>query len=205
MTAVDPKVYIIDDDAGVLDSLVVLLELQGFRTEPFTSAELFLQSCSPHSTGCVLADLRLPGMSGLQLQLAMQERNIALPVIIISAHGDLPAARAAFKSGAVDFLEKPLERGQLAQVIRTALARDKAAREHALHCAKVDRLMDRLTERERAVLAAVVAGRHNREIAADLGISARTVEVHKSRLMSKLGVERVPDLIRLVLSAAPPK
>jgi len=194
----DSTVFIVDDDPAVLDSLVVLLGLQGFETRPFASAEAFLEAWTPQWTGCVLVDLRMPGQSGFELQLAMTERGIALPFIMMTAHGDISAARASFKSGAVDFLEKPLDNKHLISAVRTALEREREQRASAARTAAVSRLLGRLTEREHEVLERVVAGRHNREIAAELGISARTVEAHKARLMAKLGVERLPDLVRLV-------
>lgn len=194
----EPTVYIVDDDPSVLDSIVVLLGLQGFRTRAFPGASHFLESLSTEWAGCALVDLRMPGMSGLELQREMVARGIRLPVVIISAHGDLPAARAAFKSGAVDFLEKPLDNTQLKQALSSAFERDARQRAREAHSARITALLNRLTARERTVLDAVVAGRHNREIAAALGISARTVEVYKSRLMAKLEVERVPDLVRLL-------
>jgi RNA polymerase sigma factor (sigma-70 family) len=193
-----PTVHIIDDDPAVLDSLVLLLGLQGFHTKSFRNADRFLDAWSPEWAGCALVDLRMPGMTGLELQHEMRARGIDMPVIIISAHGDLPSAREAFRSGAVDFLEKPLDNLQLKQALDTALERDQKHRARTAHSARLAALLARLTERERTVLDAVVAGRHNREIAAELGISARTVEVYKARLMAKLGVERVPDLVRLL-------
>lgn len=194
----EPTVFIVDDDPAVLDSLVVLLGLQRFSTRAFASAEKFLAAWAPDWAGCVVADLRMPGMSGLELQLAMAERGIDLPLVMITAHGDVAAARASFKSGAVDFLEKPLDNTQLIHAVRSALERAKQHRVHAQHSAQVSRQLARLTDREREVLDRVVAGRHNREIAAELGISARTVEAHKARLMAKLDVERLPDLVRMV-------
>ena len=202
---IEPNVYIIDDDPAVLDSLVVLLGLQGYRTQPFSSADAFLDAWSAEWTGCVLVDLRMPGRSGLELQLAMAELGIMLPVVMITAHGDVSAARAAFKSGAVDFLEKPLDNKQLNQAVCTALERDRVERERARKSAEASRQLARLTDREKEVLDRVVAGRHNREIAAELGISPRTVEAHKGRLMAKLGVERIPDLVRLVADTGAPE
>ena len=193
-----PSVFIVDDDPAVLDSLVVLLRLQGFQTRAFASAEAFLQSYDSQWSGCVVLDLRMPGKSGLELQRDMAQRNIRLPVIMITAHGDISAARESFKSGAVDFLEKPLDNQQLVAAIETALARDSQHREEARRSAQVERQLAKLTAREREVLDLVVAGRHNREIAEELRISARTVEAHKARLMAKLGVERLPDLVRLL-------
>jgi FixJ family two-component response regulator len=180
---IQPTVHIVDDDPAVLDSLVVLLNLQGLRTRAFGSAEAFLDACAPDWAGCVLVDLRMPGKSGLELQQELAARGIALPVIMITAHGDIAAARASFKSGAVDFLEKPLDNRQLISAINVALARDAEQRARAGSAAELNRQLSRLTEREREVLEHVVAGRHNREIAALLGISARTVEAHYARVM----------------------
>lgn len=200
MSDAEATVFIVDDDPAVLDSLVVLLGLQGFVTRPYASAEAFLEDWSPNCAGCLLLDLRMPRRSGLELQRVMGERGIGLPVVMITAHGDISAARAAFKSGAVDFLEKPLDGQQLLGAVQAALERDRENRRSAQQSAEVSRQLARLTEREREVLEHVVAGRHNREIAVELGISARTVEAHKARLMAKLGVERVPDLVRLFIA-----
>ena len=193
----EPSVFIVDDDPAVLDSLVVLLRLQGFRTRAFPSAEAFLEAYAPEWNGCVVLDLRMPGKSGLELQHEMAQRNILLPVIMITAHGDISAARESFKSGAVDFLEKPLDNKQLVAAVEVALARDAAQRDHAGRTARAEQQLAKLTAREREVLEHMLAGHHNREIAEALGISARTVEAHKAHVMTKLGVERLPDLVRL--------
>ena len=201
MSAAIPTVYIIDDDDGVRDSLAVLLQLEGFATRAFASGEEFLAACTSEWAGCVLLDLRMPGMSGLAVQASMAGRGITLPLVVITAHGDVAAARAMLKAGALDFLEKPLDKNQLLAAIRAALQRDAKQRAHVQAAAQARQWMARLTPREREVLDLVVAGQHNREIASHLGISARTVEVYKARLMEKLRVERLPDLIRLVLAA----
>lgn len=192
-------VYIIDDDAAVRDSLGLLLGLQGYVTRVFASAGEFLDACTPDWTGCVLADLRMPGKSGLELQSELGVRGIALPLIIITAHGDVAAARTSLKAGAVDFLEKPLDSAQLIAAVQGALQREAERLRAADAAARTERLLARLTDREHEVLDLVIAGRHNREIAAALGISVRTVEAHKARVMAKLGVERLPDLLRLAL------
>ena len=192
-------IYIIDDDAAVRDSLGLLLGLQGYVTRVFASAGEFLDACTPDWTGCVLADLRMPGKSGLELQSELGVRGIALPLIIITAHGDVAAARTSLKAGAVDFLEKPLDSAQLIAAVQGALQREAERLRAADGAARTERLLARLTDREHEVLDLVIAGRHNREIAAALGISVRTVEAHKARVMAKLGVERLPDLLRLAL------
>lgn len=194
------RVYLVDDDAGVRDSLTLLLGLHNYAVRTFETAEAFL-AAQLDGPGCVLVDLRLPGMDGLALQQAMRERGIALPIVMITGHGDVAAARTSFKSGAIDFLEKPLDEEQLLDAISQALADATGERERAEQAARLSERLARLTERERQVLDQVVAGRHNREIAAALGISARTVEVYKARLMEKLQVRRVPELVRLIVGA----
>ena len=194
-----PTVFIVDDDAGVRDSLAMLLELKGFRTRTFAAAEAFLAEYRPEWPGCLVLDLRMPGMSGLELQADLARRGSVLPVIIITAHGDVATTRSALKGGAVDFIEKPIDDEALVTAIAAAFDRDARGRERAQAAAGAAERLARLTGREREVLALVAEGRHNREIAVALGISPRTVEVYKARMMEKLQVRRVPDLIRLVL------
>ena len=200
-----PTVFIVDDDAGVRDSLAMLLELKGFRTRTFAAAEAFLAEYRPEWPGCLVLDLRMPGMSGLELQADLARRGAPLPVIIVTAHGDVATTRSALKGGAVDFIEKPIDDEALVAAIAAALDRDARERERAQAAAGAAERFARLTEREREVLALVAEGRHNREIAVALGISPRTVEVYKARMMEKLQVRRVPDLVRLVLERQPPQ
>lgn len=202
MTPEPAMVFIVDDDPGVRDSLALLLDLHGYRTRAYASASEFLAACTPADSGCVLIDLRMPGKSGLELQAEMRDRGISLPVIIITAHGDVSAARTSLKAGAIDFLEKPLDSQQLLVAIRSALQRENDRLAALSDAARIDTLLQRLTAREREVLDLMLAGRHNREIAAALAISPRTVEAHKARVMAKLGVERLPELLRLL--AQPP-
>lgn len=191
-------VHIIDDDEPVRDALRLLLDLHGYATRTYGTAEAFLGVCSPDDCGCVLADLRMPGMSGLELQAALQARGIRLPVIMITAHGDVAAARTAFKNGALDFLEKPVETPQLLAAVNAALERDADRRAQTGVTQHKEALLARLTDREREVLSHVLAGRQNREIGQVLGISARTAEAHKARLMAKLNVPNLPELVRLM-------
>lgn len=186
-------VFIVDDDAAVRDSLALLLSLRGHATAVFSCAEDFLRVIDPAWRGCVVADIRMPGMSGLDLQVALAAHRAAMPVIIITGHGDIAAARQAFKSQAVDFLEKPFDDDALVQAITRAFDQDTAG-----HAAPAWPPRASLSAREREVMQLVVAGRDNRQIGRSLGISARTVEVHKARLMAKLGVRHLADLIRLV-------
>jgi RNA polymerase sigma factor (sigma-70 family) len=196
-------VYIVDDDASIRDSLSLMLGLAGYRVSLFADAESFLAACRPDWAGCVVADLRMPGMSGIDLQAELKQRGSPLQFIIITAHGDVATARTAFQSQAVDFLEKPFDHAELVKAIDTAFsAEQRRIEEQRRHGA--DRLkLATLTEREREVLQLVARGLHAKEIARDLGISPRTVEVHKARIMDKLGARNVAELVRLAVSAAP--
>jgi RNA polymerase sigma factor (sigma-70 family) len=190
-------VYVVDDDAAIRDSLALMLGLAGYATRLFADAESFLVAFQPGWSGCVVADLRLPGLSGIELQSRVRERGSAIPFVIITAHGDVPAARAAFLGQAVDFIEKPFDDAQLRGAIETAfgleterLGSAELRREDAAKLA-------RLTVREREVLEHTVGGLHAKEVASLLGISPRTVEVHKMRIMEKLGVRNIAELVRL--------
>ena len=163
------------------------------------AARIFCAAIDRSAGGCILLDLRLPGIDGLAVQAELAAREIALPIIMLTAHGDAATARAALKAGAFDFLEKPIDDAVLRATIEAALARDHEARDRASRRAAWQDRLARLTPREREVLDLVVHGRHNREIAAALGISPRTVEVYKARVMDKLQVDRLPDLIRIAL------
>jgi two-component system, LuxR family, response regulator FixJ len=198
-----PTVFIVDDDAAVRDSLAMLLELKGYGVRTFAGAEQFLAEYRPEWPGCLVLDLRMPGMSGLELQSELARRGVGLPVIIVTAHGDVATARGALKAGAIDFIEKPIDDEALVAAIGDALDRDARSRSRAQADASAAERLARLTGREREVLELVTAGRHNREIAVDLGISPRTVEVYKARLMEKLQVRRVPELVRMVLESRP--
>lgn len=194
-------VYIVEDDAAVRDSLALMLGLAGYRTVFFADAEAFLSAWRGDWAGCVVTDLKLPGASGVELQAEMRRRGSRLPFIIITAHGDVTAARAAFRAEAVDFLEKPFDHGQLRAAIQTALSQEDQRLRRA---AETDRLA-LLTAREREVLEQAVKGLHAKEIARALGISARTVEVHKTRLMAKLGVRNVAELVRFAIAGDAPE
>jgi RNA polymerase sigma factor (sigma-70 family) len=196
-----PVAYIVDDDSGVRDSLALWLGMRGVRCLAFESAETFLAAVQPEWRGCVLIDLQLEGIDGLQLQARLVERQIVMPVIFVTGHGDVSTARDALKAGAFDFIEKPVDNERLLMQVNAAIAQDAEAAEKLAQTALLAGRLQRLTQRERQVMEQVVAGRHNREIAAELGISPRTVEVYKARLMDKLDVRRVADLVRLALEA----
>ena len=195
----DLTVFIVDDDASVRDALGLLLAVRGYRTAVFASAEDFLQAWREPWAGCLLIDIRMTGMDGLTLQKKLAERGCLIPVIMITGHGDVSLARAAFKANASDFLEKPLDDVKLIGAIDEAFAREEGSRRDLLRRTRSSALLRELTPREREVMALVVSGRHNRDIAPALGISVRTVEVHKARLMSKLGLDNVADLVRIAM------
>jgi len=199
------NVYVVDDDPGVRDSLGMMLSVAGYRTALFPDAETFLSGWQPDWAGCLIADLRLPGKSGVELQAALLEHGSRLPVVIITAHGDVPTARRAFRADAVDFLEKPFDVAQVCQAVEKAFAREAqrlaVEQERSADAAK----LAQLTAREREVLEQAARGLHAKEIAAALRISPRTVEVHKTRIMAKLGVRNLAELVRFAVSAEPPR
>jgi FixJ family two-component response regulator len=194
-------VFIVDDDEPMRDSLTLMLGLLGYRAASFASAEAFLAAYQDNWTGCVVADLRLPGMSGIELQAELRSRGSQLPIVIITAHGGVSSARTAFQADAVDFIEKPFDEADLRAAIEKGLARElgrvqraAAEREEALKLGK-------LTHREREVLELAGKGLHAKEIARALGISPRTVEVHKASVMGKLDARNVAELVRFAMTA----
>jgi two-component system response regulator FixJ len=194
-------VHVVDDDASIRDSLSLLLGLAGYTTRLYSDAESCLAALDQRATGCVVADLRLPGMSGLELQAKVRELGSRIPFVIITAHGDVPAARAAFRAEAVDFIEKPFEAAQLTAAIEAAFGLERTrSQELAAQRIRLE-MLDRLTAREREVLERAAQGLHAKEIAAALGISPRTVEVHKMRLMEKLEVRNIGELVRFAMEA----
>lgn len=199
-----PAVFVVEDDEAVRSSLSVLLRLEGLRVLGFERAEAFLAAWRPGWSGCLVVDLRMPGLSGLELLERLRRSGCGLPAIVITAHGDVANTRSSFRAGAVDFFEKPVDNAALLAAIRQAMDRDAEARRESQERSQVQERLARLTEREREVLELVAAGRHNREIAASLGISPRTVEVYKARMMEKLQVRRLPDLVRLLVRVRGP-
>ena len=195
-------VFIVDDDAAIRDSLALLLGLNGYRTLPFASADDFLRLCDPAWSGCLLLDIRMPGTDGLALQAALIERGINLPIVFMTAHGDVPTVRTALKSGAVDYLEKPVDPDAMLVAVRAAIDVDSTQRQKLARNDQNDRRLNTLTPREREVLDLVVQGQQYRQIAAALGISPRTVEVHRARLMEKLGARNISELVRMSLGGA---
>lgn len=191
-------VFIVDDDVSVRDSLSLMLSLQGYATATFASGEDFLQAWQPEWRGCVVVDIRMGGMSGLELQETLRARSSSLPVIVVTAHGDVAAARQAFLADAVDFIEKPFEAQQIISAIDHARARLASRAPMPSVTRAAAPAGGQLSDRERQVMALMIQGHHNRRIATELGISHRTVEIHKARVMEKMGVKSLLDLVRLV-------
>lgn len=196
-------VFIVDDDAHIRDSLRLLLEASGFATNSFGSAEEFLAD-QPAVRGCVLADVRMPGLSGLELLEEINRRQHGLPVILMTGHADIPLAVRAMKAGAVDFLEKPFSGTRLTDSVRRALelgAKKQPQQEEARAARK---LLTHLSSRERSVLEKLVQGQPNKSVAHELGISSRTVEIHRAHIMLKMDASSLADLVRAVLTAQSP-
>jgi RNA polymerase sigma factor (sigma-70 family) len=196
-------VYIVDDDEALRDSLIWLLESTGLESVAFDSAEAFLRAYHPAMNGCLVLDIRMPGMSGLELHEKLIAMHATLPVIFITGHGDVPMAVSALKKGAVDFIEKPFNDQEMVKLIRSALAEDTKHHDSRQQEADAQRRIEGLTPREREVLDLIVAGRLNKQIADDLGISIKTVEVHRARVMEKMGVHSLAELVQHVLISTP--
>jgi RNA polymerase sigma factor (sigma-70 family) len=192
-----PKVFVVDDDAAVRDSLSLLLETAGLQAETYASAEAFLGALRTDWSGCVVLDVRMPGMAGPALQTELSRRGVQLPIIFLTAHGDIPTSVQAMKAGAVDFLTKPVNGALLLERVHAALARNNHERKREAGRRTLRARLALLTVREREILALAVAGQPNKEIARHLGISYRTVEVHRSRILLKAGATSLIELARL--------
>lgn len=198
-------VYVVDDDEAVRDSLQWLLEGQDYRVRTFESAEAFLSRYEAREVACLIADIRMDGMSGMELQERLLERQSPLPIVFITGHGDVPMAVESMKKGALDFIQKPFDEAQLLGLVERMLA--KAHETFSVHqqAASREALLAKLTSRETQVLERIVAGRLNKQIADDLGISIKTVEAHRANIMEKLNANTVADLLKVALTPAPAK
>ena len=202
MTELAPTVFVLDDNPRVRRSVCALLAAEGLRSEAYASARAFLAAYDPSRPGCLVLDLRLRGEHGLDLQDELRRRKVGLPIIVLTAHGNVRASVRAFKGGAVEFLEKPARPATLLACIRSALAMDETTRRQtALGAAREQRLA-RLTPREREILTLLVAGKTSKEIATSLGLSVRTVEGHRARIYLKTEVASVAQLVRVVVAQA---
>ena len=197
----DPKVYLVDDELAVRRSISFMLKTAGMEVEGFESGEAFLKVASGLDPGCVLLDVRLGGIDGLAVQQIMRDRGIMLPVIIITGHGDIGLAVRAMKAGAVDFIEKPFEKATLIGAIAQAQAHNQGLEQIHRLAAAAQAQLNVLTPRERDVLDGLVNGHSNKVVAYDLGISPRTVEIHRANLMAKLSVHSLSDALRIAFSA----
>jgi FixJ family two-component response regulator len=206
MTEDRPAVFVIDDDASMRRSLDSLFRSVSLDVHLYASAQEFMRATRPDVPGCLVLDVRLPGMSGLTFQQELAKAGIAVPVIFITGHGDVPMTVRAMKAGAADFLTKPFEEQALLDAVDAAIERDRARRVAARRVAELEVLYRALTEREREVMRLVVAGRVNKQIAAELGLSLVTVKVHRGQVMRKMLAKSVPDLVRMAdgLGLPPP-
>ena len=197
-------VYVVDDDEAVRDSLQWLLEGKDYRVRCFDSAESFLARFDPREVACLIADIRMDGMSGLELQDKLLERKSPLPIVFITGHGDVPMAVNTMKKGAMDFIEKPFKEDALVALVERMLDEARTALSQSQEAASREALLSRLTTREAQVLERIVAGRLNKQIADDLGISIKTVEAHRANVMEKLNANTVADLLKIALGANAP-
>jgi FixJ family two-component response regulator len=193
----DSIVFVVDDDSSIREAIESLVELAGPRVETFGTAQEFLRSERPDLPGCVVLDVELPGLSGLDLQRELAAHGIRLPIIFITGYGDIPMSVRAMKAGAVEFLTKPFQDQDLLDAIHQALEQDRAARKHLKETAELREHYDALTAREREVMILVVGGWLNKQIGFELGISEITVKIHRGRVMDKMGAQSLADLVRM--------
>ena len=193
------NIYVVDDDEAVRDSLQWLLEGKDYRVRCFDSAESFLSRYDPREVACLIVDIRMPGITGLELQDRLLERKSPLPIVFITGHGDVPMAVNTMKKGAMDFIPKPFKEEELLSVVERMLDQAREAFADYQHAANREALMGKLTAREAQVLERIVAGRLNKQIADDLGISIKTVEAHRANIMEKLNANTVADLLKIAL------
>ena len=198
------RVYVVDDDEAMRDSLVWLLEAHGLAVEAYPSGEAFLEAQREDMRGCLVLDVRMPGMSGLELHERLIARRAALPVIFVTGHGDVPMAVSALKRGAVDFIEKPFNDQDMLRLVEACLELERTQRQARLWEAGARRRVAALTDREREVMALVVAGKLNKQIGDELGISVKTVEVHRARVMDKMEAGSLAELVRAALAVKGP-
>ncbi|MBL29117.1 MAG: DNA-binding response regulator [Rhodospirillaceae bacterium] len=194
-------VLVIDDDPAIRDSLETLLKLRGYTVRTFESGQSFLDECAQEREGCLLVDIVMPGMNGLELQKRLADRGVDIPVCFITGHADVPKVIQAMRGGAVDFVEKPYSSNQIVESVERALAMSLERRDRARVAEEAAKAVDALTTRERQVLVELIAGRQNKVAAANIGISPRTVEKHRARIMEKLGARSLSQVIQIGIAA----
>ena len=193
---VTATVFLLDDEPGMLKALTRLLKAEGFTVRAFTAAKTFLDSYQPEALSCLVLDVAMPELNGLELQQRLTRSGVLLPVVFLTGHGDIPMSVQAIKAGAVDFLTKPVNDAELLRAVRTALQRAAEQRDLVSELALLRQRYSSLTPRECEVMAHVIAGQLNKQIAADLGIGEHTIKVHRARVMQKMGVDSLADLVR---------
>jgi two-component system, LuxR family, response regulator FixJ len=195
----NPVVMVVDDDSGVRNAMRILLKSVGIEATLYASAQEFLASYQPSQPGCLVLDIRMPGMSGLELQQQLNLRGAVIPVIFMTGHGDIPMAVEAMQHGAFDFLQKPFRDQDLLDRIQRAIARDAELRQSLGEHSRIKAHLETLTPREREVLDLMTQGKQNKSIAQDLGVSPRTIEIHRARVMEKMNAQSVAELVRMML------
>src|SRR4249920_672092 len=192
-----PVVFVVDDDSSMRATLSDVMRSVGLQVQTFASAREFMGDKLPDAPGCLVLDVRLPGQSGIDFQRTLVQSGIELPVVFITGHGDVPMSVRAMKAGAVDFLIKPFRDQDLLDAVHAAIQRDRAQRQHVIGLADLEERYRALTERERDIMALVVVGRLNKQIASELGLAEVTVKAHRSQLMHKMGAKSLPELVRM--------
>lgn len=200
MSDIDQTVYVVEDDEAVRDSLELLLKSAEKSVKPYSTANAFLSDYSEKMAGCIVLDIRMPGMDGMELQKKLNDRHSILPIIFVTGHGDVPLAVDAMKEGAVDFIQKPYREGALLEKIESALEQDREQRKTLGEEQEILRRVKTLTPRETEIMDRMIAGQANKVIAIELEISQRTVEIHRSRVMHKMGTHSLAHLVRMILS-----
>jgi FixJ family two-component response regulator len=203
MSAPDPCVYVVDDDRSSRQSLEMLIRASGFNVRSFASAREFLAAGRPEAPGCLVLDVRMPGLTGLELQRELARAGGGLPIIFMTGHGDIPMSVQAMKAGAVEFLTKPFREDAMLRAITLAIEGDRAAFQERQGLAELQRRHARLTPREREVMASVVTGRLNKQVAAELGAAEKTIKAHRARVMRKMEAGSLADLVRMSAKLGP--
>ena len=196
MSATDAAVFLVDDEPGMLKALTRLLKAEGFAVQAFTSAEAFLEGYRPETLGCLVLDVAMPELNGLELQERLTRSGVLVPIVFLTGHGNIPMSVRAIKTGALDFLTKPVKDADLLRAVRGALQKAAEQRDLVSEIALLRQRHASLTPRESEVMVHVVAGQLNKQIAADLGIGEHTIKIHRARVMQKMGVESLADLVR---------